>query len=631
MSEKPLLLPTPRLLSMQDGVLNLADGKLIVLDTVDGQALIPTAVRLQKALFEWGGVAWDAVAGTAVPHDQAGVILSVTPGSVQNADGYNLTITAEGVHIVANRPAGVFYGVQTLVQLLQQYGGDLPILRINDWPDFPNRGVMLDISRDKVPTMETLYGLVDMFASWKINQLQLYTEHTFAYRNHPVVWADASPMTGEQILELDAYCRDRFIELVPNQNSFGHMRRWLIHDEYNHLAECPDGCDTDWGYYDEPFSLYQGDPDSLELVRSMFDELLPHFSSQQLNVGCDETVDLGNGRSKALVKELGNGRVYLNFLLKIYREVKARGRTMQFWGDIIVKHPDLVAELPRDLIALEWGYEADHPFDEHGAIFAQSGIPFYVCPGTCTWVTIAGRTENAMGNLLSAAENGLKHGAIGYLNTDWGDLGHWQTLPISYTGFAYGAGLSWCVESNREMDVPAALSRFAFRDEAGQMGQLAYELGDVHLETGVPVFNSTVLARFMLYKPEKLKELREGWLKKGEQAAFEPEKFRQTAVTLDAFKSGLQMVNMQRLDADQIVREFRLAIKMLQHGCHRAAWIIEGWDGKTDEVAKAKLLADAEQIIAEYEVVWNGRNRSGGLKDSVARLEKMKSDYATLS
>lgn len=627
MSENPLLLPTPRLIALQDGKLNLVDGKLIVLDSVEGKALMFTAFSLQSALSEFAGINWEIMAGTAVPHHQVGVVLSVTPGSVQNPEGYNLTITAEAIHIVANQPAGVFYGVQTVMQLLQQYGAKLPILRISDWPDFPNRGVMLDISRDKVPTMETLYGLVDMLASWKTNQLQLYTEHTFAYRNHPVVWAEASPMTGEDILALDAYCRDRFIELVPNQNTFGHMRRWLIHDEYKHLSECPDGCDTVWGYYDEPFSLYQGDPGSLELVRSLFDELLPHFSSRQLNVGCDETVDLGNGRSKELVEELGNGRVYLNFLLKIYHEVKARGRTMQFWGDIIVKHPDLVAELPRDLIALEWGYEADHPFDEHGAIFAQSGIPFYVCPGTCTWVTIAGRTENVMGNLLNAAENGLKYGAIGYLNTDWGDLGHWQTLPISYTGFAYGAALSWCVEANREMDVPTALSRFAFRDEAGQMGQLAVELGNAHLQTGVRTFNSTVLARFMLYSPDKLKSLRDGWLIKGEQPIFQPEKFRQTAVTLDEFKSGLQLVNMQRHDAEKIVREFQLAIRMLQHGCHRAAWIIEGWDGKTDEAAKTNLLADAEAIITEYEVVWNGRNRPGGFKDSVARLEKMKSDY----
>ena len=85
---------------------------------------------------------------------------------------------------------------------------------------------------------------------------------------------------------------------------------------------------------------------------------------------------------------------------------------MMFWGDIIIHHPDLIP-LPPDAIALEWGYEADHPFAEHGTQFAQSGIPFYVCPGTSSWISALGRTENAIGNIRNAAENGLKNGAIG--------------------------------------------------------------------------------------------------------------------------------------------------------------------------------------------------------------------------
>jgi len=122
----------------------------------------------------------------------------------------------------------------------------LVCIDINDWPDFPNRGVLLDISRDKVPTMKTLYELVDLLSEWKINQFQLYTEHTFAYRNHGVVWDKAGPMTGEEILALDMYCRERFVELVPNQNSFAHMERWLKHKEYLHLAEREDSpCPTD--------------------------------------------------------------------------------------------------------------------------------------------------------------------------------------------------------------------------------------------------------------------------------------------------------------------------------------------------------------------------------------------------
>ena len=142
------------------------------------------------------------------------------------------------------------------------------------------------------------------------------------------------------------------------------------------------------------------------------------------------------------------GRVYLDYLLGIYDLVKHHRRTMHYWGDIIIQHPDLVPELPRDAVVLEWGYEADHPFEEHGAEFARSGMPFFVCPGTSSWNTIAGRTSNCLGNVRNATENGLRHGASGVLNTDWGDNGHTQYLPVR-PRVRRRAALPWCHETNR--------------------------------------------------------------------------------------------------------------------------------------------------------------------------------------
>ena len=231
--------------------------------------------------------------------------------------------------------------------------------------------------------------------------------------------------------------------------------------------------DVPWGTMKGPFSLAPAEPGSLELIKGLFDEMLPHFTSSMVNVGCDETFDLGYGKSKALCEQYGTGQVYLLYLLSLYANLAGRDKTMQFWGDIILQHPDLVSKLPRDVIALEWGYEADHPFDEHGKAFAASGIPFYVCPGTSAWNTLAGRTDNCLGNLRNAAVNGVKHGAIGFLNTDWGDNGHWQVLPVSYLGYAMGAAYSWSNQTADQVDVKLALSRFAFDDPTGSMGALA--------------------------------------------------------------------------------------------------------------------------------------------------------------
>lgn len=623
MSNDFLLFPAPRSLSYLEGELTLVDRKYIVLDGPDAGALRFSGSRLQSALKESAGLSWGLAAGSAGPPSQTGATLSLVEGSTQHVQGYQLTISSRGIHAVASSPAGLFYAVMTLTQLLDQCGGTVPALRINDWPDFPNRGLMVDISRDKVPTMETLTNLIDMLASWKINQLQLYTEHTFAYRSHPAVWADASPLTGEEILALDSYCRERFIELVPNQNSFGHMRRWLTHPQYAHLAECPDGCDTVWGYFDEPFSLYPAEPGSLELVRDLFDELLPHFSSRQFNVGCDETVDLGNGRSKEAVAELGAGRVYLDFLMKIYREVKARGLTMQFWGDIIVEHPELVAKLPRDVIALEWGYEADHPFDEHGAIFAQSGIPFYVCPGTSSWNSVSGRTDNALENLRSAAKYGLKHGAIGYLNTDWGDNGHWQPLPVSYIGYGYGAALSWGYEANHGIDPAAAASRFAFRDSAGVMGEMAFHLGNAHQRMELPLHNSTLFFNLLQLPAAELGR----YIGQIKEHSLDPDSFQQASVHIEKVIGMASKAQMGRPDAALVLREFQWAANMLRHACQRAIWMMAKYEGKQNEAMSSGLAAEADQLIAEHKAIWHSRNRPGGFRESAARLEEMKADY----
>ncbi len=616
------LLPIPRHLVMTEGSFPLADGRLILLDSAAPQDLRFAAARFQQALREQYGLTWELVASPATPPEQVGLTLRMTPAPVHRPQGYDLIITPAGITIIASEPVGVFYGVCTLIQILQTPNPNpqsairnpqsaIPCLRISDWPDFPARGVMLDVSRDRVPTLDTLLMLVDMLASWKVNQFQLYTEHTFAYRNHPVVWADASPLTGQDILTLDAYCRERHIELVPNQNSFGHMHRWLKHPQYAPLAEVSGDFDTPWGRHEGPFSLCPIDPGSLDLVRSLYDELLPHFTSRQINVGCDETFDLGQGRSKAECQR-GAGRVYLDFLLKIYQEVKARGHTMQFWGDIIVQHPDLVPAVPPDAIALEWGYEADHPFDARGAQYAAAGVPFYVCPGTSSWCSLAGRTDNALGNLLNAAENGLQHGAIGYLNTDWGDYGHWQVLPVSFLGFAAGAAYSWALDANRSQDWPLVLSRHAFRDPTGTMGRLAYDLGNVYQAVGLVPHNSSALFRALLWPLDKVRSA---------LAELPPVNLDHTLAAIDQAMSGLGQAQMARPDAALIVQEYENTARLMRHACRRIA-LAQG-----EPVDHQELDQDLGSIIEEYQRLWLARSRPGGLADSVARLERAREDY----
>ncbi|MHC4459818.1 MAG: beta-N-acetylhexosaminidase [Planctomycetota bacterium] len=616
-AKKYILLPEPQQIDYPAGIHRLKAKRFIFLDMASSDELLSIGRIVQESLAQVGP-RWQLTAARGNGSQRIGAALAVDPLKIPQSQGYRLTINENQIHIVAHDAAGAFYAAQTLKQICRQRieAKELACVEISDWPDFPNRGVLLDISRDKVPTMKTLYKLVDLLSEWKINQLQLYTEHTFAYRNHKAVWEKAGPMTGGEIMALDAYCRERFVELVPNQNSFAHMARWLKHKKYLHLAE----------RQDRPFSLSPAVPGSIELLAELYDELLPHFSSRQFNVGCDETFDLGSGKSREICERLGKDRVYLDFLLKIHKLVQKHDRKMQFWGDIILHNPELIDELPNGIIAMVWGYEANHPFANQCPKFAASGVPFYICPGTSTWNSIAGRTENALGNLRNSAENGLAHGAIGYLNTNWGDNGHWQPLPVCYLGYAYGAAVSWALKPNENCALPKVLDLHVFRDKAGLMGQIVYDLGNAYKQPGVFLGNQSILF-YILHNPASP-------VRTGPYAKLNIDNLRKTRDYIDKAVLPLRRAKMGRADAQQIIDEVSNAAWLLRHACSLAIARLQTKDGRISNIpqnVRKELANDLEKIISEHKRLWLLRNRKGGLADSTARMENILELYSERS
>ncbi len=527
-------------------------------------------------------------------------------------DAYRLEMDRAGIRITAGSDTGRFYAGQTLRQLRRIYPDALPAMTIEDEPVFPVRGFMLDISRNKVPKMETLFRLVDRLAEWKFNQLQLYTEHTFAYRNHRDVWKGSSPMTGAEVERLDRYCRERHIDLVPNQNSFGHLARWMKTPRLRHLAEAPDGFTTPWGETRRtPFSLNPVDPASLELLDGLYRELLPHFSSALFHVGCDETFDLGQGRSRVACEARGKGRVYLEFLQRIHGLVTSRERRMIIWGDIVLNHPELIPELPEDVICCVWGYEHDHPFDRDCAAMQNAGRPFYVCPGTSTWNAVTGRLTNARENIRNAAAAGMARGAEGYLLTEWGDNGHWQTLPFSLAAIALGAGAAWGGEDGLSADPAKALTLHGLGGESPDIACAVIGLADVDPAAGHSIFNASVAGRLLLMRnPRPLID------------DLPPEAMdRLRRAILDAVPSSVTKDKGEGRTLAE--REVLLAYRMLLHACDRGDW----WrEGKPEKNAGA-LHRDVEDIIGEFRACWLARNRSGGLAESLVPLRRRLREY----
>ncbi len=540
-------------------------------------------------------------------------------------DEYIIHIDSLNISISGATDAALFYGKKTLSQIIkyaETTHNQIPCLTIHDWADFEKRGFMLDISRDKVPTMETLYHIVNMLSSWKINELQLYTEHTFSYKNHKTVWENASPMTPEQIKNLDLYCKTRFIDLVPNQNSFGHMENWLKHDEYLDLAECPTDCKTIWGTRSR-HSLNPLNPGSFILMKELYSELLPNFSSQYFNIGCDETVELGCGLSKDICEKEGKGKVYLDYVSMLNDEVNSHHRTTMFWGDIVLNHPEVIKDIPKNMIAMVWGYESDYPFEKNLPKFKDADLDFYVCPGTSTWNSIIGRNHDAFINLRRAAKYGKEYGAKGYLNTNWGDYGHWQPLSVCYPGIAIGAAYAWNTKSTPQNNLDTILDSYVFNDSTGDLTKALRMLGDAYLECKIP--NGNANAFHLMLRRYK-------WTMKGnyQTKLLKKENLQAAEKKILEAQSILNKSNPECYDANIIKEELNQAISLALHGIHLGYARLDAKNHDTkniDENTKEDLINELTPIIVNHKKIWLLRNRPGGLEDSAGKMEDLLNYY----
>jgi len=620
------LWPPPKVFEPLSACLDISGEIALVAPTSSGHAQAISHLEL----------AWDRYARgrlskvTVLPAlTSKGIRCHIHPDHEIRPQGYRLEVNADGISIHAIDEPGFFYAITTLSQWLhltwlneKKPLAQLPGLRIEDWPDFPHRGLMVDISRTKVPTMAELHRIVDLAAAFKINQVQLYMEHTFAYRGHETVWRNASPITGKEIQDLDAYCRARFIELVPNQNSFGHFHQWLKHDDYRKLAECPQGIEHPFSLDNEPFSLCPTDPGTLPLLSDLFAQLLPNFSSRIFNVGLDETFDLGQGRSAEVCQTRGKTTVYLDFLNQIHALLGEKGFRMQFWGDIIIQKPEELSRLPQDVIALEWGYEADHPFETHGEQFRQSGREFYVCPGTSSWSSVVGRIDNAMTNLANAAKAGHRHGASGYLITDWGDYGHLQAPAISWPGWLAGAAWSWNVASadpERLAPLRNALSHFLFRTKNTKAAEALWEMGRAYLDCELQPSNGSSLFFILRYADLTMDHPRlNGLSVSGLEKSRERLK-RARALIRDAI--------VNRDDEAWLREELHWGLDVIDFACELGqAWVNAG-QGKplsaVDARQKRSLKPRLEELVHRFPAVRGTRFRPGGTKDALRYLERI--------
>jgi hexosaminidase len=402
---------------------------------------------------------------------------SLLGNAAQNSDpeGYVLGVTPDQVVVAGRSSAGVFYGLQTLKQLVQGEGADayVPGVWIADWPTMRWRGVSDDISRGPVPTVEYIKRQLRTEAAFKLNMHSFYMEQTFASTAHPLIGPAVGALTPTEIRELVAYARRYHIELVPEQQTFGHLHNALKIEKYSGLGEIP---------YGDVLSPQQ--EGTYKLIADWYRELNELFPGKFFHIGADETFELGEGQSSEAVKARGVGAVYFEHLRRVREILDPYKRRLMFWGDIALRHPDLIGNIPRDMIVMNWTYGPSESYDGRIKPFKDAGLDQFVCPGVQNWNQIFPNTEAAVINIRNFVRDGQKANVMGMMNTSWDDDGE-ALFEMTWYGIALGGAASW-------QDAPLDIESFDkdfdwsfFRSDGQSFVHVIRDLGRVNTLLGI--------------------------------------------------------------------------------------------------------------------------------------------------
>ena len=382
------------------------------------------------------------------------------------SEGYILIVDSHQATVVGATGSGVFYGVQTLKQLLPLPGAQrvLPTGTIRDWPAMAYRGIDDDLSRGPFPTLEFQKHQIRIFASFKINIYSPYFEHTLLYPDQPLSAPPGSALTPPEAAELVSYARQYHVTIIPEQEAFGHLHHVLKYELYQDVAESPHG-----------HVLAPGQPGTLPLIKDWFSQVAQEFPSPFLHIGADETFELGVGRTHDQVQTLGYGSVYVAFLKQIHDALAPLNRRLLFWGDIGDANPDAVPGLPRDMIAVPWNYWDSTGFDKMIEPFAKAGIETWVAPGDANWNEVYPLARTALWNIRGFIRDGQRLGSTGALTTVWNDDGE-GLFNMDWYGVLFGAVAAWQPGESPIADYQDAYGQDFHLDGSGKINDAEKEL-----------------------------------------------------------------------------------------------------------------------------------------------------------
>lgn len=539
----------------------------------------------------------EAVTGSPVPvscgaPEGRRIVVSVKEGE---GEGYLMATHGDAIEISACE-AGAFYAIQSLRQLVKENGAALPRFEIDDEPEFAYRGFFQDVSRGRVPTLGKLKEIADFISSLKINSLQLYVEDAFAFRELEGIVGEDSRLDAYEIAELEEYCHERFIDLVPAMSTFGHMFTLLQSDRYSRLSELGHHememdywMERQWHHTIDPY-----DPDSAKVVGSMIEQYVPLHRSKFFNICCDETMDLCRGKNEGRDK----GEAFFRHADRLFGIVEGHGRRVMMWGDEIMARSELAKEhVPSDAVILNWCYRKEVN-EWIPKFFSELGMEQICCPGVSSWDNFIEDADVAEGNITSFAAHAKKYGALGILNTSWGDFGHVCNFNCTLYGAALGAERSWNASSELGEEYELAASALLYGVKEFNMAKVIKQLSAAS--------KTCSWSRFVMWKSDVTHGKTDAKLSFGD-CLNEGDAIDNIGICKKAME---ELSSLGRNDA--VIADIVLAARalILMNRLFLAALGVEGYDGYG---ALGKLQDDFDGWLPDYSASWLRVDKLSGL------------------
>lgn len=533
-------------------------------------------------------------------------------------EGYELFIDNNQVVLAANTPQGLFYGKQSLIQLIRgAQNNTLQGLHIIDKPAVKYRGVMDDISRGPVPTLEYMKYQIRRFAELKINTLTYYTEHVVRTEKHPEFAPPGGALSIAEWKELSEYAKEYYIELIPNFQSLGHAEKVLLCPKFQNIAES-----------NTMYALTK--PETLEFMRDIYTEMSPAFESKFFHVNCDETFDIGRGPSSEKVKELGVGRVYTDYMNQLSSILKDNGKRMMMWGDIVLQHPEILDILPKETVMMTWEYSDYDSYSKWIDPFVEKGFDFIICPGVLNSSRISPNYKMGIPNIQKFIKQGIEKGAIGVLNTVW-DEGSLHTFDRDWYGVAYGAEHSWNPNKKELSDFDTRLSKAIYRSEKGELITAIHKLTEMSEIEALDNMSELVFWKTVI--PERGKHIK--------YSLTDWEDVFEACLEVDSILSNPTALNYTReyKAFGMVTAEYKYLAKAKLKLAEAASLYVEAIDIQRQDKIKTKTLLDKvyanitecrndlAKVQKDYDTIWKAENREYWNNFEMEPFNQLLTDY----